>query len=60
MGVTREEFETIAFHAIADPVIYLTRRTHRIGRKERTALTGCNYEELIVVEVEIRGAVPYY
>jgi hypothetical protein len=31
-----------------------------MGPKERTALTGCNYEELIVVEVEMRGAVPYY
>jgi hypothetical protein len=58
--INREKCETIALPAIADPAIYPTRRTHRIGRKERAALTGCSYEELIVVEEEMRGAVPYY
>lgn len=50
----------IALPTIADPVIYLHRRTHRMGRIEWAVLTGCSYEELIVVEVETRGAGPYY
>ena len=42
---------------ITDPVIYMQRCTHRMARKKETSLTRCIYEDLIVVEAEIRGAV---
>ena len=56
----REGVEQIAFPAIADPVIYCIRLTHRRGRKEKRFLTDCNDEDLIEIEIGEVGAVSCY
>ena len=58
--MNREKCETIALPVIADPVIYRSRRTHRMGRKERRFPTDCNDEDLIVFEIAVVGAVSCY
>ena len=58
--MNREKCETIALPVIADPVIYRSRRTHRMGRKEKRFLTDCNDEDLIEIEIGEVGAVSCY